>query len=55
MLDLAVDNLECQHKAFIIDLASKKKKMKDSEQEDRLAKEDGKSTAIFRNDVEKPF
>lgn len=32
MLGLAMDNLKCQDKAFIIDLISKKEKLKDSEQ-----------------------
>lgn len=51
MLRLAVDNPECQHWAFIIDLASKREKLKDSEQETRLAKEDGKSIGIFSNNT----
>lgn len=50
-----MDNLECQRQGFIIDLAGKKEKLNDSEQETRLAKGDGKSTGICRNDVEIQF
>lgn len=33
MLGLAADNPECQDKAFLTDLATKKEKLKDFEQE----------------------
>lgn len=51
MLGLAVGNPECQHWAFLIDLASKREKLKDSEQEIRIAKEGGKSIGILRDDT----
>ena len=38
-----------------IGCVSKREKWKDSEQETRLAKQDGKCTGICRNDVERLF
>lgn len=55
MSGLPVDHLKRQHPAFIIGCARKQEKPKDSEQETRLAKEDGKSTGLCRNVVERLF